>query len=156
MYDLDLTRAQWIADARTLIDFIEANPELPLNTFMGLAISYHPMDVDSNDDDGKKGAVDAVADMLGVAVTPPGPGSHYEARKSFGSASYKAVGVLKDYSDRDRAIRELGNAALAEREAAEANNARVEREFEANEANEAWLDAHPDEFVDDAGEDGAL
>lgn len=188
--EVDPRRVQWIADARALIDFIEANPELPLNTHSGIGVSYHPMPGDLDDAD-KKAAVDAVANMLGVAVTPPGPGSHYEVQKTFGSATYKAVAVLKDYSDRYYAIQELGEAALADREAARPveyvdyaeaedvreteremaveagddseidrqvaeDDARSERCYEAHQANEAWLDAHPDEFVNDNNEDGAL
>ena len=93
-------------------------------------------------------AVDAVADTLGVAVTPPGPGSHYEAEICFGSASYKAIAVLTDYRERRRAIERLGEAALEAED-----DARNEREYEAHEADEAWLDAHPDEFVNDEDED---
>lgn len=143
----DPRRAQWIADARAVLDLLESNPELPLNLVSGPTISYYPLNADN--DAKSMAAVDAVAKSLGVAVMPPGPGSHYEAEIRFGSASYKAVAVLTDYRERRRAIERLGEAALDAED-----NARIERDYEAHEANEAWLDAHPDEFV--SNKDGAL
>jgi lipopolysaccharide biosynthesis protein len=111
------TRAQWIADARAVLDLLESNPDLPLNLASGMTVNYYPLgnvgDIEA------MAAVDAVADTLGVAVTPPGPGSHYEAEIRLGSAAYKAIAVLKDYSNRRRAIERLGEAALeAEEQAA--------------------------------------
>ena len=129
------TRDQWIADARAVLDLLESNPDLPLNLVSGVSVSYFPLR--SDDDTEAMAVVDAVADTLGVAVTPPGPGSHYEAEICFGSASYKAIAVLKDYRDRRAAIDRLGEAAL-----------------DADSATEAFVDAadaeryaHPDEFV---------
>ena len=106
------TRAQWIADARALLDLLESNPELPLNLVCGLNVNYYPLE--AKGDAEAMAAVDAVADMLGVPVTPPGPGSHYEAGVRFGSASYKALAVLKDYQEEQAAIERLGRAVLAE------------------------------------------
>lgn len=104
------TRAQWIADARAVLDLLESNPALPLNLVSGVTVGYYPLG-DVGDIEAMA-AVDAVADILGVAVTPAGPGSHYEAEICFGSASYKAIAVLKDYRDRRAAIDRLGEAAL--------------------------------------------
>jgi hypothetical protein len=104
------TRAQWIADARAVLDLLESNPELPLNLAVGLNINYYPLTAEGDIE--ATAAVDAIADKLGVAVTPPGPGSHYEAKVRFGSASYKAVTVLKDYREKRDAIERLGKAAL--------------------------------------------
>lgn len=112
------TRTQWIADARAVLDLLESNPDLPLNLASGMTVNYYPLgnvgDIEA------MAAVDAVADALGAAVTPPGPGSHYEAEICFGSASYKAIAVLKDYRDRRAAIDRLGEAALDADSATEA------------------------------------
>lgn len=120
-------RAQWIADGRAVLDLLEANPNLPLNLATGLSISYHPMPGRDADDADKKAAVDAVAEQLGVEVTPSGPSSHYEAEILLGSARYGAVAVLSDYLARYDAVRSLGEAALAELDELEAAKAEVVR-----------------------------
>lgn len=56
--------------------------------------------------------------------------------------------------EREMAI-EAGDDSEIDRQDAE-DDARNERRYKAHQANEAWLDAHPDEFVNDNDEDGAL
>lgn len=110
-----ITRAQWLADARALLDYLEANPDVPLNQYRGIEISHHPLPSAAVDDADKMAAVDIIADLLGTPVTTPStPGSHYETEIRFGSASYRAVSVLKEYIDRHDAVQSLGEAALAE------------------------------------------
>lgn len=106
-------RAQWLADGRALLDFIEANPDLPQNQYSGIEVRYHALLDD--DDDEAMAAVDAIAKQLGTPVTTPDmPGSHYETEIRFGSASYRAIAVLKAWRERRAAIDRLGEAALAE------------------------------------------
>lgn len=112
-----IDRAQWIADARALIDFIEATPDLPLNPLRGIEVSYHPLP-NVKDDGRLMDAVDAVAELLGAPVTTPDmPGSHYETEIRFGSACYCAVAVLSAQYEEYQEIRRLGTAALAEQTA---------------------------------------
>lgn len=121
-------RAQWIADARAVLNLLESNPDLPLNLASGLTVSYHPLrfnDPDDPADAEKKAAVDAVAAQLGVPVVGPDSGHHYEAQIHFGSAAYQAVAVLRDYREKDDAIQRFGKAALAELADIEAAKAEV-------------------------------
>lgn len=141
--DEEKRRAKWIADARALIDLLEANPALPLGT---LRIAVHPR---TGADLTDREVVDNAAALLGIeAVTTP-PRNHHTATLHIGRAEYGVVHVPTAAMDRHHEVFRLGEAALAEQEAA-----RLERDYETHEANEAWLDAHPDEFVND--EDGAL
>jgi hypothetical protein len=121
-----IDRAQWLADARALLDFIEANPAISLPPYHSIEISYHPIPQGDVDDAVKMAAIDEIADLLGVTVTTPDvPGSHYEARIYFGSASYKAAAVLKRERDKYDAVQRLGMEALAElRNQAESVSAR--------------------------------
>lgn len=111
----NIDRAQWLADARALLDFIEANPELPVPEYSSVEISYHPMPYDQSDAE-KRAAIDAVANMLGAEVQA---GVHYEVGISFGSASYRAVAVMeKERKEWDKTLRI--RASLAETGATEA------------------------------------
>lgn len=116
------TRAQWIADARAVLDLLESNPDLPLNLNSGLSILYHPL---LDDDAEAMAAVDAVAKQLGVAVSGPDSGRHYEAEITFGNARYEAVAVLKSFREEHDAIQRYGRAALAELAEVEAAKAEV-------------------------------
>lgn len=120
------TRAQIIADARAMLDFLEAHPDVPLNQFRGVEISNHPLPSSETDDADKMAAIDAIADLLGTPVTTPAtPGSHYETEICFGSASYRAISVLKEYHEEYDAIQRYGQAALKEIKEIEAAKAEV-------------------------------
>lgn len=112
-------RAQWLADARALLDYIEAN-DVPVHTHAGLEIMYHPLAGEAPDAE-RLAALHEIAQQIGAEVVPPsGPGRHHIARVSIGHASYEAVVVLRETHDRADAIRRLGEAALAEQEEVDA------------------------------------
>jgi hypothetical protein len=122
-----IDRAQWLADARALLDFIEANPDLPVPSYHSIEISYHPIPQANVSDADKMAAIDEIADLLGATVTTPDmPGSHYEAQIRFGSASYRAVAVLKRERDEYSATQKLGKEALAELRECDQARAEVE------------------------------
>ena len=105
------TRAQWLADARALLDFIEANPDLPVNTFRIAASIYNGTDEEN------RAAVDAVAAILAVEPTTSRHGGHYNAAIEIGSAVYEAYMVPDRTMRRYHQVQDLGEAALTEQEA---------------------------------------
>jgi hypothetical protein len=87
---------------------------------------------------------DAEAKYVAGITTSPRPVEHVDY------AEAKDVRQIEREMDRD-----AGDDSEIDRQVAE-DDARNEREYETHQANEAWLDAHPDEFVNDEDEDGAL
>lgn len=61
--------------------------------------------------------------------------------------------IARDRSGRlEQLVQAIENGLFDQLDATAEDDARNERGYEAHEANEAWLDAHPDEFVDEEGE----
>jgi hypothetical protein len=75
-------RAQIIADLRTLLDFLEAHPDVPIDPFSA-RISFC---VREKDDADGTAAVEAVAKSLGVEVDRD---AHVTAERVFGCATYR-------------------------------------------------------------------
>lgn len=112
-------RAQWLADARALLDLIEANPGLPVGTFR---IPAYP---NTGADDTDREFVDAAAAILGVEPITTPHGGHYEARVFIGHALYEVTAVPSARMRRYHEVNRLGEAALAEIEEADGADAEV-------------------------------
>jgi hypothetical protein len=107
-------RAARIADARQILDLLEANPGIP---FCYLRIE-HIASVSAKDDDVARAEVDRVAALLGVEAGFPWEGAHYQANKMIGSACYQVIMVSKSAMKRYDVVQSLGEAALTAVEAA--------------------------------------
>jgi hypothetical protein len=82
-------RAQIIAGLRTLADYIEGHPELPVPEY-GWEVSVYP----SGDDEQQRAEIDRIADILGVKpADDTWRDGHYRAIKSFGRMTYRAVHI---------------------------------------------------------------
>jgi hypothetical protein len=105
------TRAQWLADARAMLDMLEANPDLPIGTFR------IPAYAGTGSDDTDREAVDAVAKTLGIEAVVPPRSRHYQAAIAIGSALYEFTAVPTASMHRYHRVNKLGEAALAAEEA---------------------------------------
>lgn len=82
-------RAAALADARQLLDYLEANPELPITSY-SMDITAHARGTDAD----RMDVVDQAAEIIGTKAGNHGPaGYHYQACKTFGSVSYTVVAV---------------------------------------------------------------
>ena len=106
------TRTQWIADARAMLDMLEANPDVPIGTFR------IPAYAETGSDDTDRKAVDTVAKILGVEAVVPPRSRHYQAAVTIGSAVYEFTAVPTAAMHRYYRVNELGEAALAAEESA--------------------------------------
>lgn len=99
-------RIAMLADARRMLDFLAANPELPVDTY-ALEVSTHTSGTDAD----RMDAVDQAAELLGAEAGNHGPaGYHYQVSKKFGSVTYTVVAVPSD-----RAVEKLTPPAGVER-----------------------------------------
>ncbi|WP_021594051.1 hypothetical protein [Actinomadura welshii] len=95
-------RHQTILGLRALADFLEANPDVPVNEFgHDLTVS-----VRTGDDVSAVALVDATAALLGVDVADDTDrGGHYTATRTFGRISYRIVHIpqrrREEYHARD-------------------------------------------------------
>ena len=80
-------RAQTIAGLRTLADFLEANPAVPVYEY-GWEVTVHAEGTDAQE----VAEVDRVAALLGVTPVRS-PGGHYIASKVFGRITYRIVHI---------------------------------------------------------------
>lgn len=108
-------RAQWIADGRTVLDLIEANPGLPLGSFR---VAVHASR--NFDDDAAREFVDAAAAILGIDPTTSEYGQHYSVIVLVGRAEYEVVHVPSATMARHHEINRLGRAAIAEQDGIDA------------------------------------
>jgi hypothetical protein len=101
-----IDRAQWLADARALLDLIEANPDLPVGGFRIAAYA------NTGNDDTDREFVDATAEVLGTEPETSPYGRHYQAHVTIGHAMYEVTAIpsaaMRRYSD----VQRLGKAAL--------------------------------------------
>ncbi|GAB2828948.1 hypothetical protein GCM10027176_36430 [Actinoallomurus bryophytorum] len=83
-------RAQTIAGLRTLADFLETNPAVPVREY-GAEYTVFPR---ADDDPTERAEIDRIAAALGETVTDDtGRGGHYRVSKTFGRITYSAVHV---------------------------------------------------------------
>lgn len=93
-------RAAALADARRMLDFLEANPELPLE---GINLRIQAYTDGTNAECCAE--VDRAAALLGTVAGNNGPaGWHYQTFKTFGSVSYTVVAVCKRHPIDDSAV----------------------------------------------------
>jgi hypothetical protein len=80
-------RATLVAGLRALADFIEANPALPVPSYMSAGISIPAPGVN---DEEKRAFVDTAAAALGATADYVVPSGHYVAARAFGPAEIQA------------------------------------------------------------------
>lgn len=110
----DKRRVELLSDLRMLLNWLEANPDVPLPRY-GVEISVHVGH--DNDEDGIR-LVREAAKHAGVDVTRSAGGAHHHANKRFGMAAYQAIYVerdhMADYDRRQEIARKLTAEDLAE------------------------------------------
>jgi hypothetical protein len=87
------TRQAFIDGLRSLADFLDAHPGLPVQRY-GQKITLHTGHELPDDGtwDGARRAVEAFAEAAGAELTQT-PGGHYLASRSFGPITYEAVAI---------------------------------------------------------------
>jgi len=101
-------RAQRFADARALLDRIEANPDVP---FDGLEIRHTVIAADDTEGVGR--ILDAA---IALRIRREVDDGHHRVVLRHGTASYQTAYVERDRMARWRRSRDLGNAAVAAEE----------------------------------------
>ena len=98
-------REQLVIGLRTLADFLDANPSLPVPPIAEMMVFPQ-----RNADPEMRSEVDRIANILG-AVTYDEHG-HYQAACSFGPVQYRAIAILKlardDYAARTSYAENIG------------------------------------------------
>lgn len=98
-------RARFIADARAVLDMLEANPNVPLPwRFLG---QYAVAGTDAE----KCAEVDRIAAILGVEPETRANGGHYAAEVRFGSNGYVALAITDAHMARFHEESRLGTEA---------------------------------------------
>ncbi len=107
---VDKRRVELLSDLRVLLNWLEANPDVPLPRH-GVEISVHVGH--DNDEDGIR-LVHEAAKSAGVEVVRSAGGAHHHANKQFGLASYQAIyierGHMADFDRRQQIARDLAGA----------------------------------------------
>lgn len=85
MSGTETQRQQKIADLRTLVDFLEAHPDVPIGN-----AGPSEFCVSAKDDETGMAQLQAIADALGVELTHNGDATQHFATRRFGTAFYKA------------------------------------------------------------------
>lgn len=85
-------RAAFINGLRSLADFLESSPDVPVpGNFPGsVTLTVFP---DGDTDDEQRAGVDSIATALGVSTDEHGTHRHYVANLDFGPVQYKAVAI---------------------------------------------------------------
>lgn len=84
-------RMQQIADLRSLVDFFEAHPDLPIgNDGIGRVC------IDGEEDDAGMAQLQQIADILGAKVRLSAGGGSYEVCRQFGALTYRAFYCTRD------------------------------------------------------------
>lgn len=79
-------RAALIAGLRDLADFIEANPAVPVPSYVSARIS---IPAPGADDDEKRAFVDSAAAALGTTAAYAAPSGHYTTGRTFGPVGFE-------------------------------------------------------------------
>lgn len=100
-----IVRTQLIDGLRALADFLENEPDVPVNSWAHVSYSVTPADTADGEDseDAKRAEVDRVAAVLGVTPTLSNNGSHYSAQRAFGPVEYRATAITQDHMAHYRA-----------------------------------------------------
>ena len=87
------TRQQVIDGLRELAQFLEDHPDLPTPRYSGATVSAHTThdcEIDREDRDASRAAVDAAAAILG---SPVADDTHYVTSRQFSAVTYQVVYV---------------------------------------------------------------
>lgn len=107
-------RAQKIADARALLDWLDANPDVPLTSNDIIQASYFVTNESDHTDESGEARIRALVEQIGGEYELSS-GTHHYARRRFGTAAYQASYITSqayaDHNERER----LGREALAAR-----------------------------------------
>jgi hypothetical protein len=94
-------RSQTVAGLRSLADFLEANPAIPVREFGAEYMVFARAD----DDNTERSEIDRIAAALGESVEDEiGDGGHYAVSKTFGRITYRAVHVPADHRAAHKAL----------------------------------------------------
>ena len=91
-------RAGFTRDLRSLADFLDAHPDLPVGAFSGFDVVYFP----SGTDEAQVEEVERVAGLL--AALPQREGEHYVCQHRIGRAAYRVVAIPEETRARHRAL----------------------------------------------------
>ncbi|MEU6780401.1 hypothetical protein ABZ912_14460 [Nonomuraea angiospora] len=94
-----IARVQLIDGLRALADFLDAHPDVPLNSWASVSYSVTATNLNTDDrdqDDVERAEVDRVAAILGVTPTLSDNGSHYTALRTFGPVEYRATAITQE------------------------------------------------------------
>lgn len=95
-------RAQTLADFHALLEWLAANPDVPIDRW-GNPLSYSVTNEDCHDDEAGLARLAEIADLTGSPITGTGGGepkpdaTHYYVRKTFGSATWEAHYIRRDH-----------------------------------------------------------
>lgn len=95
-----IARTQLIDGLRALADFLENEPDVPVNSWATISYSVSAKDLDTDDrdqDDAERAEVDRVAAILGVTPTENDSSSHYTAMRAFGPVEYRATAITQEH-----------------------------------------------------------
>lgn len=105
-------RAQRIADARALLDWLEASPDVPIARYWEIQVSYHVTNEEGITDRSGRARVRDLAEQIGGEYEVSG-GSHHYAIKRFGTAVYQASYIESGWRAEQDDIERLGREAVA-------------------------------------------
>ena len=83
-------RAALVDGLRALADFIEANPALPVPSYVSARVS---VPAPGGDDDERRTFVDSAAAALGTTAAYAVPSGHYTTTRTFGPVGFSAFMV---------------------------------------------------------------
>lgn len=103
-------RATFVADLRSLTDYLAAHPEVPVPRF-GWSVTV----IASGTDEEKFSQVDAVSRILDeLPKVKSETNSHYQVKRSFGLVRYEFVAISADQSARHQAWRSYADSVEPE------------------------------------------
>ncbi|GAA0738439.1 hypothetical protein Drose_04545 [Dactylosporangium roseum] len=108
-------REELLSDLEGLVTFLAKNEGVPLRDF-GVEVEYY---VGSDDDQVGIEEIQRIAAALGVEMTVNDDKTHYRASRRFGTASYKAVYVVRREMDDYHELMDLGRRAQREAQGGE-------------------------------------
>jgi hypothetical protein len=95
-----LARTQIITGLRQLADYLDANPDIPVNEYGWTLMTFARRD----DDTAGRAEVDQVAKGLTVPVSDDTGGGHYTAARTFGRITYEFIHVTQRSRAEHRAL----------------------------------------------------
>ena len=92
-------RAELIADLRRLADWLETNPDVPVQPWAHFELTHFPP---NGDDEQEFAEVDRIAAIIGTEVTIEA--DRRKARQEFGRVAYEAMAISAERMARHQAL----------------------------------------------------